>query len=128
MCHLYIAGGHVWGWVGESDTENGDGECKCIGDGVGGVCVLMGCVYNVWVCMGDMERWNGDGGWSWLGVGVLVVIEVLEYIMKRNKLNIIVVSIFFIICLYYLVYIIMYSYSIYKRVLDNINTLYYLLR
>ena len=34
------------------DRENGDGECECIGDGV---CVLMGCVYNVWVCMGDMH-------------------------------------------------------------------------
>ena len=30
--------------MGESDRENGDGECECIGDGV---CVLMGCVYNV---------------------------------------------------------------------------------
>ena len=59
VCHIVILyvcvihSGVRLGCMGEeSDRENGDGECKCIGDGV---CVLMGCVYNVWVCMGDMH-------------------------------------------------------------------------
>ena len=49
MYHSYSGGSCMrLGCMGEeSDRENGDGECKCIGDGVGGVCVLMGCVYNV---------------------------------------------------------------------------------
>ena len=45
MYHSYSGGSCMrLGCMGESDRENGDGECKCIGDGV---CVLMGCVYNV---------------------------------------------------------------------------------